>query len=423
MIKDIVSIYVLAKNFKTLKKHIIFLFFGICSFAKAQFKADSVYQIAAPESFSALSKIQSNPKDDSLLTAFTLKFQNDFDDSLQFKKILNENPDLFEMNLFSAKQKQKDFLKTYLKTHQISNEAKLLVENTINYQYWYLLLAHPVRLSNMKTAQTKLISLPEIMTQSLDFKKINQLENLQSESFRKFLTYFITYFNSKENKFEKYKDFSKVAIDKFNFADRTLKDEAMQYYLANYLNENCNQISPSILKSLISNLESNSKEKITLKCAEAINKKEVVAEVKVTKDEWALVDTLEKPLLISSMKGKIVYIDFWATWCGPCRKEFPFSMAMIEKMTEKQKKKIDFLFISIDEDKTPWKNAVVKNKFAGKHGWIMGGWGAKLLSKFQVNSIPRYMIMDGNGKIINENAPRPSDPDIFNMLLKLAGEK
>jgi thiol-disulfide isomerase/thioredoxin len=406
-----------------LKKYLLLFLLGINYLTIGQFKTDSVYQIAAPESFLAFSKIQSSIKDDSLLTAFNTKFAKDFDDSLQFKKILVENPDLYEMNLFSAKQKQSDFLKTYLKTHSVSNESKLLVENTIKFQYWYLLLAHPVRLSNMKTGQTKLISLPEIMTQALDFKKINLTENLQSEPFRKFLFYYVTYFNSKENKFEKYKDGSKAAIDKFNFADNNLKGEIMQYYLASYLNENCNLISPSILKSLVSNLESKIKEKISIKCAEAINKKEVVAEIKVVKDEWALVDTANKPLPISLMKGKIVYIDFWATWCGPCRKEFPSSMAMIEKLTEKQKKKIEFLFISIDEDKTPWKTAIEKNKFGGKHGWIMGGWGAKLLSKFQVVSIPRYMIMDETGKIINQNAPRPSDPETFDMLLKLAGEK
>ena len=390
--------------------------------ANAQSKIDSIFKISAPKAFEAVEKIKATPANDSLLTLFEKTFEKDFDDSLQFKKILTQNPDVFEMSLFAQRKKQTDFLKKYANLQAVSPACIALLENQIKYNYWYYLLAQPVRLSNLKQAQLKLISLPEIMTNGLDIKKVNQAENLQSSSFRKFQNYFVTYFNSKQYNFDKYKDGSKAAIDKFNFADSKFTDENLQYFLTTYLSSTCSSISPSILKILISNLEKEPREKINIQCAEAINKKEEVIATKSNQkvDEWGLMGLDDKPLMLNSMKGKVIYVDFWASWCGPCKREFPYSMQMIDKLTEKQKKKIEFLFISIDDDKETWKNVLSKNKLGGQHGWISGGWAAKLLSKYNVNSIPRYMIIDQNGAVVNPNAPRPSEADTFDLLLKLA---
>lgn len=403
-------------------KKILFPLLCLVLGANAQSKIDSIFKISAPKAFEAVEKIKATPANDSLLTLFEKTFEKDFDDSLQFKKILTENPDVFEMSLFAQRKKQTDFLKKYPNLKAISPACITLLENQIKYNYWYYLLAQPVKLSNLKQAQLKLISLPEIMTSGLDIKKVNQAENLQSSSFRKFQNYFVTYFNSKQYNFDKYKDGSKAAIDKFNFADSKFTDENLQYFLTTYLSSTCSSISPSILKILISNLEKEPREEINIQCAEAINKKEEVIATKSNQkvDEWGLMGLDDKPLMLNSMKGKVIYVDFWASWCGPCKREFPYSMQMIDKLTEKQKKKIEFLFISIDDDNETWKNVLSKNKLGGQHGWISGGWAAKLLSKYNVNSIPRYMIINQNGAVVNPNAPRPSEAETFDLLLKLA---
>ena len=81
-----------------------------------------------------------------------------------------------------------------------------------------------------------------------------------------------------------------------------------------------------------------------------------------------------------------------------------------------------FLYISIDEDPNNWKNAVEKLQLNnGEHGYSEGGWASEIVRKYQINSIPRYMIIDKNGTIVQPNAVRPSSPDTLDILLKLIG--
>jgi thiol-disulfide isomerase/thioredoxin len=129
-----------------------------------------------------------------------------------------------------------------------------------------------------------------------------------------------------------------------------------------------------------------------------------------------------KPFKLSDLKGKVVYLDIWASWCGPCRKQFPAAKALKEQLTKKEKKNIEFLYISIDNTETVWKLAIKELGIEGKHGLSQGGWGSKVTSTFGVSSIPRYLIFDKKGKVVDQNAPRPSDPRLIEILRKLAAQ-
>ena len=93
---------------------------------------------------------------------------------------------------------------------------------------------------------------------------------------------------------------------------------------------------------------------------------------------------------------------------------------MHEKLTDKQKKEIMFLYISIDADQNAWKKGIQDNAIEGVNLISPGNWGSKVCKYFQINSIPRYMIMDKKGDIVDYNAKRPSDSGIMDDLLKLA---
>jgi thiol-disulfide isomerase/thioredoxin len=107
---------------------------------------------------------------------------------------------------------------------------------------------------------------------------------------------------------------------------------------------------------------------------------------------------------LSQLKGKKVYVDVWATWCGPCRQEFPYSIKLKEKL--KNRADIVFLYVSVDESKTAWENFLqTKEAPQGLHIWQ---YRPTILDDYLIAGIPRYMLIDENGKILMADAPRPS---------------
>lgn len=119
---------------------------------------------------------------------------------------------------------------------------------------------------------------------------------------------------------------------------------------------------------------------------------------------------------LESLKGKYVYIDCWASWCGPCIKEIP----ALKKLKKKFKNKnIQFVGISTDRDQEAWKKMVEKKNMEGIQLHI--GSDQEFMQAFMVNSIPRFILIDKEGKIYDANAPRPSTENIIEYFNGLKG--
>lgn len=121
---------------------------------------------------------------------------------------------------------------------------------------------------------------------------------------------------------------------------------------------------------------------------------------------------------LESLKGKYVFIDVWATWCGPCREDLPFLQKIEEQF---QGKNIFFVGISIDnvKDRIKWRNLVNKKQLGGIHLLADKEFESNFIKSYAINSIPRYILLDINGNIVNANAPRPSDPKLVELLNSL----
>ncbi|QAA81509.1 TlpA family protein disulfide reductase [Aequorivita sp. H23M31] len=112
---------------------------------------------------------------------------------------------------------------------------------------------------------------------------------------------------------------------------------------------------------------------------------------------------------LADLKGKYVYIDVWATWCGPCLREIP---ALKEREKEYQSKNIEFVSISIDEPKDydKWKNMVTEKSLAGVQLMADNNWNSEFVKDYGILGIPRFILLDPDGNIVSADAPRPSDP-------------
>ncbi|WP_313805725.1 TlpA disulfide reductase family protein [Flavobacterium sp.] len=115
---------------------------------------------------------------------------------------------------------------------------------------------------------------------------------------------------------------------------------------------------------------------------------------------------------LESLKGKYVYIDVWATWCGPCRREIP-SLQKIEE--QYHGKNIEFVSMSIDakKDYEKWRKFVDEKKLGGIQLFADNDWNSKFVTDYAIEGIPRFILVDPNGNIVSADAPRPSDPKLI----------
>ena len=118
----------------------------------------------------------------------------------------------------------------------------------------------------------------------------------------------------------------------------------------------------------------------------------------------------------SSFKGKYVYIDVWASWCGPCVREVP-SLQKLE--SELQNENVVFLSISVDAKSAPW---LKKMESLGLHGNQLWDSNAQLCNSLNINGIPFFLIYDAEGKLFMYNAPRPSQGEGLKMMLEGLGK-
>ncbi len=115
---------------------------------------------------------------------------------------------------------------------------------------------------------------------------------------------------------------------------------------------------------------------------------------------------------LKSLAGKYVYIDVWATWCAPCIQQIPDLKKVEEQYRDKN---IAFVSLSIDKlaEKTKWRNMIKEKVLGGIQLFGESDWNSKFVKDYEITGIPRFILIDPQGNIVDANAPRPSDPRLI----------
>jgi thiol-disulfide isomerase/thioredoxin len=122
---------------------------------------------------------------------------------------------------------------------------------------------------------------------------------------------------------------------------------------------------------------------------------------------------------LTDLKGKNVYIDVWATWCGPCKAEIPHLKTLEESYHGKN---IEFVSISVDEpkDEQKWKDMIADKELKGIQLMSDNGWNIDFVQDYLIRGIPRFILLDVEGNIVSADAPRPSSgEELTNMIDEL----
>jgi thiol-disulfide isomerase/thioredoxin len=107
-------------------------------------------------------------------------------------------------------------------------------------------------------------------------------------------------------------------------------------------------------------------------------------------------------------KGKVIYIDIWATWCGPCIEQFPYSKELQKHF---EGKPVAFIYLCADSDKNKWQSSIKKYGLSGQHFLLNSDEISLMRARYDFSSYPRYMIVNKDGRLVSSNSLRPQNKE------------
>ncbi|MGZ5304726.1 MAG: TlpA family protein disulfide reductase, partial [Bacteroidia bacterium] len=292
----------------------------------------------------------------------------------------------------------------FFKKHEskLSKSFQHYFSNRISYEMANEKLNYP---DFKKYYTQKEVELPADYYSFLEKVKVQNDSAVMMSSYLNFLNNFLFY------EVQRLRKDAQVQTYKFYNAKYAVVD----LYLTGKVRE---VIMAEVLKSAISHLPFKESEALYTGFKQTVNDKELLDYVAKKYDKkkllaeganapiFTLKDTSGKTVSLADFKGKIVYLDFWASWCGPCMQEAPHAVKLQEKFAGKD---VVFLYVSTDDNDEAWRKAIrSKNLQKGVH-LISKKSAENVQEKYDVEGIPSYFLIGRDGKIINGNASRPSD--------------
>ncbi len=196
-----------------------------------------------------------------------------------------------------------------------------------------------------------------------------------------------------------------------NIKNQKVKEFLLGYFAIGYISE-AGINNTDYLKEIV---EKNITDPEILATFNAVYAEGSVLAAGAPSPDFKMTDINGKEYTLADFKGRILYIDVWATWCGPCKAELPKLHALAENFKGTN---VCFVSMSVDKDKAAWEKMVKEDNLGGVQ--LYAGTESQFIADYKVNGIPRFILIDKEGKIIEANMTRPGEEKTLMTLAMIA---
>jgi len=317
-------------------------------------------------------------------------FEGDLQD-----KIKNSSPFQFMAYMEDVKTNKDLYVETYHHAHPFSRRFLAHAEAEVDYWYAYQLLNYPWE-NPLHHNQEGPLAVPE---NYYDFLKETEAVNENALTSMNYV-YFLDLLMSRHREQPE-----NESLDRFQLADKYLAGKPLAFYHAKILSMDCRsgrakQAGPAV-KSYIDNsefAEYNNVLRYVYNDAKGLQRNEVAP-------NFTLRDINGKQVELADLEGKVVYLDFWATWCPPCVYSLKNSKEWKKAFSSDQ---VAFVYVSLDKNQTSWRNFISRQGIKGTHLIVEDRdvYASKIAEAYKVKRLPAIFIIDQQGKVFYNSSAK-----------------
>lgn len=325
---------------------------------------------------------------------------------IDYKTMYSMDEDNFINHINETKTSELDFLNSFENNNTaLDEELKSIELKEIDYKYLLSIQRYPLYYKFY--AKKEPVNSDNFMKPLEDLNFINNNDYQMSQSYKSLV---LSHFLNEDKMIDNPNSHFKKLIE--SNASKIKKDVVFQGKYSLRASSDNNEVLYNILTNL-SNDSTQISELTDLYKKLSIIKKGMKSPEFINYENYKGGTTS-----LSDLKGKYVYIDVWATWCGPCIAEIP-SLKKVEALYHN--KNIEFVSISIDVKDRPvynydkWRQMIEEKSLGGVQLFADNAWNSQFTKAFVINSIPRFLLIDPDGNIVSGDAPRPSDQKLIEL--------